>query len=246
REKLPLQMVVAASNELPAEREELDALWDRFMMRFRVSYLREEAGFLDLLGRAAQRSAQPGTNAPDLSAEDLEAARDGARSVDASSVVPALAALRRKLEGDGVRASDRRYVKALSLIKANAFLSGRAAANDEDLSPLAHALWQDPSQIRAVRKAVLALANPYLEEARTLLDEAEEVHRSGMNAEDAEAATAANEANRKFKGISDRLLSERTNAENAGRDTAGIDDALSKVEEMRNQVLKHCLDMNVL
>ncbi len=244
REDLPLEMVVAASNELPADREELDALWDRFMLRFQVSYLKEEGGFLDLLGRAA-RSAPPAPQAPDLSGEDLEAARRGALSVDASGVVPALAALRRKLEGEGVRASDRRYVKALSLVKANAFLSGRDAANDEDLSPLAHALWQDPSQIRAVRKAVLALANPYLEEARTLLDEAEEVHRDGMAAEDENAATTANEANKKFKGITDRLLSERTKAQDAARSTAGIDDALQKVDEMKKQVLKHCLDFNV-
>ena len=243
REKLPLEMVVAASNELPAEREELDALWDRFMLRFQVSYL-TEGGFLDLLGRDAG-SAPPLPSATDLSGEDLEAARKGAFSVDASPIVPTLATLRRKLEEEGVRASDRRYVKALSLVKANAFLSGRDRASDEDLSPLAHALWQDPSQIRAVRKAVLALANPYLEEARQLLDEAEEVHASGMAAEDANAATAANEANKKFKGINDRLLSERTNAENAGRDTSGIDDALRKVEEMKKQVLKHCLNMNV-
>ena len=39
-EELPLEMVVAASNELPAEREELDALWDRFQ----VSYLKGEEG----------------------------------------------------------------------------------------------------------------------------------------------------------------------------------------------------------
>lgn len=31
--RLPLKLVIAASNELPAERENLDALWDRFLIR---------------------------------------------------------------------------------------------------------------------------------------------------------------------------------------------------------------------
>jgi MoxR-like ATPase len=245
REKLPLEMVVAASNELPAEREELDALWDRFMLRFQVSYLKEEKGFLDLLGRAAGGGVAAAHESAKLCGEDLDAARDGARSVDASPVVPALASLKRSLEEAGVRASDRRYVKALSLVKANAFLSGRDEATEEDLAPLAHALWQDPSQIRPVRKAVLACANPYLEKARELLDEAEEVHASAMASEDANAANAGNEANKKLKGISDRLLSELAEARNVGRDAAGIKGALSKVEEMKKQVLKHCFGMDL-
>ncbi len=94
REKLPLEMVVAASNELPAEREELDALWDRFMLRFQVSYLKGEKGFLELLGRAANGGGSVSAGPAALCPQDLDAARDGARSVDASSVVPALASLR--------------------------------------------------------------------------------------------------------------------------------------------------------
>ncbi len=244
REKLPLEMVVAASNELPAEREELDALWDRFMLRFQVSYLKGEKGFLELLGRAAGSGGYGPAAPAAISAEDLDAARDGARAVDAANVVPALASLRRALEEAGVRASDRRYVKVLALVKANAFLSGRAEATEEDLEPLAHALWQDPSQIRPVRKAVLARANPYLQKARELLDDAEEVHAFAMASEDANAANAGNEANTKLKGISDRLLSELAEAQHAGRDAAGIKDTLSKVEEMKKQVLKHCFGMD--
>ncbi len=152
--------------------------------------------------------------------------------------------LRRELEEAGVRASDRRYVKALALVRANAFLSGRGEATEEDLAPLAHALWQDPSQIRPVRKAVLARANPYLEKARELLDDAEEVHKEAMASEDANAANAGNEANKKLKGISDRLLSKLAEAQDAGRDAAGIKDTLSKVEEMKKQVLKHCFGMD--
>ena len=244
REKLPLEMVVAASNELPAEREELDALWDRFMLRFQVSYLKGEKDFLELLGRAADGGAAAPANPAGICPEDLDAARSGARAVDASPGVPALASLRRELEEEGVRASDRRYFKALALVKASAFLSGRPEATEEDLAPLAHAFWQDPSQIRPVRKAVLARANPYLQEARELLDDAEEVHKEAMASEDEGAANAGNEANKKLKGISDRLLSELAEAQDAGRDAAGIKDTLSKVEAMKKQVLKHCFGMD--
>ena len=37
--RLPLKLVVAASNELPAEGENLDALWDRFLVRCVVGAL---------------------------------------------------------------------------------------------------------------------------------------------------------------------------------------------------------------
>ena len=46
---LPLKAVIAASNELPAQGEGLEALWDRFLVRYIVDPLREKENFLSLL-----------------------------------------------------------------------------------------------------------------------------------------------------------------------------------------------------
>ena len=51
---LPLKAVIAASNELPAQGEGLEALWDRFLVRYIVDPIRDKTNFLSLLtGKAA-------------------------------------------------------------------------------------------------------------------------------------------------------------------------------------------------
>jgi hypothetical protein len=53
---VPLQALIAASNELPTDQEELNALYDRFLVRSFVDYVREEnlpllfANAQDLMG----------------------------------------------------------------------------------------------------------------------------------------------------------------------------------------------------
>jgi MoxR-like ATPase len=249
REELPLETLVAASNELPAEREELGAIWDRFMLRFEVSYLKGERDFAALLGRAARVPdggwTGPGPAPSGVGPEALGVAREAARAVDASPLVGQLVALRRELEEAGISASDRRWARSLALLKANAFLEGRAQATDEDLAPLAHVLWGEPSQRREVRKKVLARANPFVQKARELLDEAEEIHLWVMGVEEHEEANAGNEANTKLKRITNSVLDLKTDAQNAGRDASKIDDALVALDRMKKEVLRKCFSMDL-
>ena len=241
---VPLEMAVAASNELPASeaREELEALWDRFLLRYLVSYLKEERSFEALMLRNGARGGEDKTV---LSEEALKKAREEAAVVDASGVVPQLLALRRELSEAGIVASDRRYKKCLSLLKAHAFLEGRKKATDDDLSVLAHALWSDPSQLRDVRKAVMERENPHLHRAQDLLDEASEVHKQAMNAPEEEQTNKGQEANAKLKGITNRLLSLRSEAEKEGRPPERIDEVLKAVATMNREVVARCLGITM-
>jgi MoxR-like ATPase len=236
-------MAVGASNELPAEREELEALWDRFLLRYLVSYLREERSFEALMLRNGAGGG--GEDKSVLSEEALKVAREEAGAVDASGVVPHLSALRRELSEAGIVASDRRYKKCLSLLRAHAFLEGRKKATDDDLSVLAHALWSDPSQLRDVRKAVMERANPHLHKAQDLLDEASEVHKQAMNAPEEEQTNKGQEANAKLKGITNRLLSLRSEAEKEGRLPERIDEVLKAVATMNREVVARCLGITM-
>ena len=47
--KLPLKLLVAASNELPAEGEGLEALWDRFLVRCISDSIKEDNTFLSMI-----------------------------------------------------------------------------------------------------------------------------------------------------------------------------------------------------
>ena len=133
---IPLEMVVAASNEPPEEREELEALFDRFLLRYVVSYVREDESFEALLRR---ESLAPSMRTRIATSELLEA-QEEARRVDPSEVLPAVALLRRELSEAGVAVSDRRYAKSLKLLRANAYLEGRPEVADEDLLLLANVL----------------------------------------------------------------------------------------------------------
>ena len=46
---LPLKVIISASNELPAEGEGLEALWDRFLIRYIVKPIKDKELFLNLL-----------------------------------------------------------------------------------------------------------------------------------------------------------------------------------------------------
>ena len=47
--KLPLKLLVAASNELPAEGEGLEALWDRFLVRYVSEPVKDKEAFLSMI-----------------------------------------------------------------------------------------------------------------------------------------------------------------------------------------------------
>lgn len=79
-QRIPLKMVVGASNEMPHDRNELDALWDRFMVRFTVSYL-SDAAFRDLISPAASGSHAAGPKTR-LGEDDLASLRRGVESLD--------------------------------------------------------------------------------------------------------------------------------------------------------------------
>ena len=49
---VPLLSVFGASNELPEEDESLEALYDRFLFRYRLSYIQDDENFRNLLFRS--------------------------------------------------------------------------------------------------------------------------------------------------------------------------------------------------
>ena len=239
--QIPLEMVIAASNEPPAEREELDALFDRFLLRYVVSYVTEDGSFEALL----RREFEAPSKRTRITTSELFEAQEEARTVDTSAMFPAIAALRRELSEAGVPVSDRRYAKSLKLLRANAYLEGRRKVADEDLLLLANVLWTEPEQIREVRKRVMVLASPELSEAQDLLEEAREIHKKATSAPEERAAEEGQEANAKLRELTNRLLTLRNDADRVSRGTQKIDEALSAVVEMNREVIHRWLGITI-
>ena len=239
--QIPLEIVVAASNEPPAEREGLEALLDRFLLRYMVSYVREEGSF----GALLRRESKAPLRRTKITASELLEAQEEVRRVDPSGVLPAIAALRRELSEAGIPVSDRRYARSLKLLRANAYLEGRRGVAEEDMLLLANVLWAEPEQIPEVRKKVMVLASPELSEAQDLLDEAREIHKKATSASGERAAEEGQEANAKLRELTNRLLTLRNDAERVSRGTEKIDEALSAVVEMNREVIHRWLGIMI-
>jgi len=144
RVRTPLICVIGASNELP-EGEELDALYDRFLLRCQVPPVSAE-GFDTLLELRANTPPEPEL-AVRLSRAELEQFREAARGVVLPVDVKALLkSLRSFLDEQEIFVSDRRWRKIVYLLQVSAFSHGRTEASVWDCWLLQHCVWEAPEQ----------------------------------------------------------------------------------------------------
>lgn len=181
--RLPLKGLIAASNELPAEGEGLEALWDRFLIRYIVEPIEDKGNFLRLI--SGDSSEEP--DIPDslkFTGQDYDLIRRGIRSVaipkQVSEVLFSLRSRYRNLakkaeeeDRSDVRkdeeqddripyVSDRRWKKIAWLLKASAFLNGRDTVNLTDCLLLEHMIWDHDSELEKVRKDVADIVSKQL------------------------------------------------------------------------------------
>ncbi|NRA04359.1 MAG: AAA family ATPase [Myxococcales bacterium] len=165
RISIPLEMMVGASNELP-EDESLGALFDRFVLRRWVGYISDR----DKLRGLLSSSDEPKITAS-LTIEQVNDLRTQTAAVNVDAVIDAVLDLREKLAMDHeIVVSDRRWCKAIKLIKGHALLNGRAVATREDLDILSDCLWDEPDQRASVDAAITKLIDPDISKARKALD----------------------------------------------------------------------------
>ena len=181
----PLITLVGASNELP-EGAELEALFDRFLLRFWIPYLGDARNMKLLLKDNV--TVRPAT----LSLDEL---RDCQKSVSlvslADPVVDAVIAIKHKTEEQGFRSSDRRWKQIIGLLKARAYLDGADAVTEDHLDVLADALWRDPKDRPALAAIVGSVGNPLNVRATEILDAAKEALAKLGNPNASDAATKA-------------------------------------------------------
>jgi MoxR-like ATPase len=243
----PLVSLFGASNEMPQEAADLEALWDRFLIRLEVSYL-AEGNFEKLL--ASQIISTATTTPTTMSQVDLEKLQKAAAALPIpQGVLAALTKLRKDLSQDkGIIASDRRWVQCLRLLQAHALIEGRDAVEEDDLAILSHVLWNQPEQRQDISRMVAKLANPLNAKAAELKDKAtsiwEEARRNlqGHQGDAKEAATAratiALECLTKIKRIIKELDALKEQASEQGRPGKRIEQALAAAKAIRAEVME--------
>jgi MoxR-like ATPase len=239
----PLISMFGASNEMP-QGNELEALWDRFLLRFRVGYT-SDAGFAKFIRAAAVKlganhnnGAQPQTL---LQSELVALQQSAAQVAIPNAAIDLIEQLRRDLTGKGIIISDRRWGQALGVLQAHALTEGRDVVTEDDLVFLKHVLWQSPEQQAEIGKALARIGNPLNSKAVDYEDQAASVHRECMDAQQAaqseeQKMQAAIEANTKLKHIGARLQELREQAVEQGRNTNRIDKVIEAVAKMKQEI----------
>lgn len=190
---LPLKLLVAASNELPAKGEGLEALWDRFVIRiesrpikleknFRAMLLEAPTDFLgptDFTDSTDSSGSMGKSDSADFSdlkitAEEYAEWAEKICKIGVKEVVlDAISAIRKSLravnvdeaaERRNIYVSDRRWKNIVRLLRTSAFMQDREEVDICDLLPIYHCLWQEPEERDAIRNIVIhALFSPFAE-----------------------------------------------------------------------------------
>lgn len=230
----PLISLFGAANELP-EDDELQALYDRFLVRYVVHYIDDDFRFLRML------QAQRPVATTQLSLSDLDALRAEAAALPiGEQVYRSLAELRRALNAKQIIASDRRYRQAVDVLRARAYLDGRGSVEESDLFFLEHVLWHEPSQREEVRAAIHELLRGYEDDAKALLYQTQELrdyaYRQWDNNDMRDRAVV--EAHTKIRHIREKVQGILTKARTSGRPTTAVEVVDREIESIQQRMLE--------
>lgn len=166
--QLPLKAVISASNELPAEGEGLEALWDRFLIRYVVQPINKKDNFISLISERPEPCIIP-PNLQITSEEFMMVQRESQLIVIPYEISELIYNIRKTLiiekenmnenvdvtQTDLVEppyVSDRRWKKIVGVLKTSAFLNDRTKVDHSDCLLLMHMLWDNNDQINSINK----------------------------------------------------------------------------------------------
>ena len=195
--RVPLKGLIAASNELPAIGQGLEALWDRFLIRMMVTGV-EDMGEFDRMIASTDESEPLIDEALGIGSEEYAMWSNEIQQVRIHySVFEVIHLLKEKInllnqriQNDGsamatLYVSDRRWKKMVKLLRTSAYLNGRDTIGLCDCALLAHCLWSEVEQIEEVNQmvqdAIRQCAESYLLDIKDLNDNIRELRENVMS-----------------------------------------------------------------
>lgn len=231
--RVPLISVIGASNEYPEEGEGLEALFDRFLLRFEMDYIAEDTNFVSMMKGAGQDEPMPSMTMDEL--VQLQFSMDKVAIPD--EVYETLSKIRKELRDEGIRPSDRRFKQSLSVLQAKALIKQRQVVEVDDIVFLENALWETVDQKEAASFIIRSHAQDIVTRVLDSLQiEAMEVFHSFLQDNSTDAAM---EASHKMKALMANL--NQLHLRNQSR-AADIDALLYKVNAMHQEILDGILE----
>lgn len=157
KEETDIYSIISASNELPTDSGELMALYDRFLLRVVVDYVKEPSKLLLLEDKYRGISQEL-----KLDKGILEDIGRESRDVEIPThIAEIILNLKEKLDEhfkDGItsqiqeKVSDRKLVKSIGLLKTSAHTNGRDRVNISDTLLLLHCYWNRMENRDVIKK----------------------------------------------------------------------------------------------
>lgn len=147
--KVPMKLLISASNELPAEGQGLEALYDRFIIRYIAQGLKDEENFNYMISGVTELDVKV-DEALQITHEEYDTWRKEINKIKITPVTFDFIYRFRKAmyiatEGE-YYISDRRWKKIAHLMKASAFYNGRDTVDKADWLVIPHCIWDDEQQ----------------------------------------------------------------------------------------------------
>jgi len=226
---VPLEMVIAASNELPQD-ESLAALYDRLLVRLYVGPVKRKDSRRTLVMRAAHGYEAP--PAPVIEPEHLDTIRAEVEKVRVpDTVADKLVTIWSKVDEKGIYVSPRRWMQVVKLLKSYTWVQGNDVASDDDLMVLPDCLWSEYEQRPTLVDTILQETNPQGIKAKELLDSAIEAYDAHGGDNDALLAAA-----RRVKKVHGQILK-------LPQDHATVSKCTERVAQLRDDLKQKLADL---
>lgn len=187
-QQVPLQLLIAASNELPREKAGLEALYDRFTVRVPVepiSFNNEKAFFAMCEHGGDHKDISLPEGVTLLSAKEIKSWQKQINAVALDDKIKeVIQQIRKELQvknqeqkrepKEQYYVSDRRWKKIVHVLKTAAFLCGRDAVDLMDCQLILYCIWNTPKQQQEVKAVVRDIVQQHGLESTTAIEEIKE------------------------------------------------------------------------
>ncbi|RLC01212.1 MAG: ATPase [Deltaproteobacteria bacterium] len=167
KQRIPLRMLVGASNEYPQDNS-LSALYDRFMLKYWVDYINDDSSFSALL-RLEDIKVET-----KLTEEDIEAIQQQEVKWP-TDIEELLLEIKGVLKKENFIFSDRKWVSVVKLVTAAAQLKGRDTVLREDFAILSSCLWHEHKDRHIVVSLIEKTIDPFESRIKELEDQLVEI-----------------------------------------------------------------------